>query len=401
MLEILSNKNYRIFLIGVLFNDAALILSPMIMGWVMLTISDSPLMVGMAAGLGGFGLALFSPFTGALIDRLNKKNVMIVALLCQSLISLIFGILLFVDFIKVWQLLIIAFCGGAVGSIRLTCKLAIPAELVREDQLLRASATNFFSITIMAIFAPLFGGWVLKEIGFAYAPWSACTFLVLSALIMSRIKEINSPEIQYGNTYLIDLLEGIKNLLSNKKVRVLILIVLTSETFGWSVEAMLPIIAREELGVDSVGLGYLMAAGAVGASVTSLMISLIPDVKNKGLMVTVGLIGFGLFLVLFSISDIFWLSTILLACTYGFGLCYETSINTMLQITVPPRMRGRVLSFQTFGWGFSGMAGFMTGAVALMFGAPIAIAAGGSVVAIQGVRTARNMFRIGTTHLSH
>ena len=72
----------------------------------------------------------------------------------------------------------------------------------------------------------------------------------------------------------------------------------------------------------------------------------------------------------------------------------------MLQITVPPRMRGRVLSFQTFGWGFSGMAGFMTGAVALMFGAPIAIAAGGSVVAIQGVRTARNMFRIGTTHLS-
>ena len=46
------------------------------------------------------------------------------------------------------------------------------------------------------------------------------------------------------------------------------------------------------------------------------------------------------------------------------------------------------------------MAGFMTGAVALMFGAPIAIAAGGSVVAIQGVRTARNMFRIGTTHLS-
>ena len=50
MLEILSNKNYRIFLIGVLFTDAALILSPMIMGWVMLTISDSPLMVGMAAG---------------------------------------------------------------------------------------------------------------------------------------------------------------------------------------------------------------------------------------------------------------------------------------------------------------------------------------------------------------
>ena len=50
MLEILSNKNYRIFLIGVLFNDAALILSPMIMGWVMLTISDAPLMVGMAAG---------------------------------------------------------------------------------------------------------------------------------------------------------------------------------------------------------------------------------------------------------------------------------------------------------------------------------------------------------------
>ncbi|MFL2803323.1 MAG: MFS transporter, partial [Dehalococcoidia bacterium] len=204
-------------------------------------------------------------------------------------------------------------------------------------------------------------------------------------------------QIQYGNTYLIDLMEGMKSLFSNKKVRLLIMIVLTSETFGWSVEAILPIIARDELGVDSIGLGYLMSAGAVGASITSLLISLLPEVKNKGLMVTVGLTGFGLCLILFSTSDIFWISTILLGFTYAFGLCYETSINTMLQTTVSPSMRGRALSFQTFGWGFSGMAGFMTGTIAMFLGAPIAVAAGGTVIAIQGIRTARKMFNIGVS----
>ena len=399
MFEIFSNKNFRIFYTGILLNDAVLILSPMIMGWVILSISDSPLMVGMTAGLGGCGLAFFSPFTGALIDRLNKRNVMVIALICQSVISLVFGLLLYLDSIQIWQILLIAFLSGSVASFRLTCKLAIPAELVREDQLLKASATNFFSITIMAIIAPIYGGWVLKDVGFAFAPWSCAVFLIFSAVIISRVKEIYSPQIQYGNTYLIDLMEGMKSLFSNKKVRLLIMIVLTSETFGWSVEAILPIIARDELGVDSIGLGYLMSAGAVGASITSLLISLLPEVKNKGLMVTVGLTGFGLCLILFSTSDIFWISTILLGFTYAFGLCYETSINTMLQTTVSPSMRGRALSFQTFGWGFSGMAGFMTGTIAMFLGAPIAVAAGGTVIAIQGIRTARKMFNIGVSSI--
>ena len=397
MFEIFSNKNFRIFYTGILLNDAVLILSPMIMGWVILSISDSPLMVGMAAGLGGCGLTLFSPFTGALIDRLNKRNVMVIALICQSVISLVFGSLLYLDSIQIWQILLIAFLSGSVASFRLTCKLAIPAELVKENQLLKASATNFFSITIMAIVAPVYGGWVLEEVGFAFAPWSCAVFLFFSAVIISRVKGIYSPEIQYGNTYLVDLMEGMKSLFFNKKVRLLIIIVLTSETFGWSVEAILPIIARDELGVDSIGLGYLMSAGAVGASITSLLITLLPEVKNKGLMVTVGLTGFGLGLILFSTSDIFWISTILLGLTYAFGLCYETSINTMLQTTVSPGMRGRALSFQTFGWGFSGMAGFMTGTIAMFLGAPIAVAAGGTVVAIQGIRTARKMFNVGVS----
>ena len=397
MFEIFSNKNFRIFYTGILLNDAVLILSPMIMGWVILSISDSPLMVGMAAGLGGCGLAFFSPFTGALFDRLNKRNVMVIALICQSVISLVFGSLLYLDSIQIWQILLIAFLSGSVASFRLTCKLAIPAELVKENQLLKASATNFFSITIMAIVAPVYGGWVLEEVGFAFAPWSCAVFLFFSAVIISRVKGIYSPEIQYGNTYLVDLMEGMKSLFFNKKVRLLIIIVLTSETFGWSVEAILPIIARDELGVDSIGLGYLMSAGAVGASITSLLITLLPEVKNKGLMVTVGLTGFGLGLILFSTSDIFWISTILLGLTYAFGLCYETSINTMLQTIVSPGMRGRALSFQTFGWGFSGMAGFMTGTIAMFLGAPIAVAAGGTVVAIQGIRTARKMFNVGVS----
>ena len=112
-------------------------------------------------------------------------------------------------------------------------------------------------------------------------------------------------------------------------------------------------------------------------------------------MMVVGLGGLGLFQVLFAVSSSFPASLALLGTAYALGVVFEANVVTLLQTSVPDRMRGRVLSFQAFLWGISWASGFHIGAVANAIGAPIAIAAGGGIVLLNGLRLLPSASRFG------
>lgn len=106
-----------------------------------------------------------------------------------------------------------------------------------------------------------------------------------------------------------------------------------------------------------------------------------------------GYIGFGVFLLLFAQSPWLPLSMLLLGMAYASVAVYETTLSTLLQTAVPDKMRGRVLSLQSFTWGVTGTSGFHTGAIATILGAPLAISIGGGVLVLNGVRMFRSIGR--------
>ena len=178
--------------------------------------------------------------------------------------------------------------------------------------------------------------------------------------------------------------------LATPAVRLLFLLMVTSELFGWAHEPMLPVMAGKVLEVGPTGLGYLLSAGSAGALLTSLILSAVGDIRRKGLALIMGYIGFGVFLIAFAASDWIALSLILIAIAYASVTLYETMMRTLLQTSVPDEMRGRVLSFQMFSWGFTGLSGFHTGMIATFIGAPIAITIGAGVLVLNGLRLIRS-----------
>ena len=130
--------------------------------------------------------------------------------------------------------------------------------------------------------------------------------------------------------------------------------------------------------------------GSDGATVTTVILASRSDVRSKSNLLVGGAMGFGFFLILFSWSTWLPLSLAFLAGAYASVVMYETTVNTLLQTSVPDELRGRVLSFQTMMWGVTGLAGFHTGAIASAMGAPIAIAIGGGVVILNSLRIARH-----------
>mgnify|MGYP001446815811 FL=1 len=375
---------------GLLFNDAALAIEPLALGWLVLDITNSPLWVGISAGVAGVGMTLFSPVAGVLADRYNRKHLLILSLLVQSLAAIILGILLLMDFLQLYHALLFSFVSGLTGSVKFSCKMALTLDLAGRNNLLKGIAANFFSMTIMGVVAPLAGGLILAELGMGQAFLLIGALLLVSLMVVSLLKGIESPQYR-GASHVDDFLEGVRYMFRSPSVRLLILAVMVSETFGWAVESMLPVIARDELGLGPEGFSYLMSAGALGAAVTTVTISVVPNIENKGKLILLGIIGFGIGLIVFAFSKLLILSLFCLAFTFGCGVAYESGLSTLIQEVIPDRMRGRVLSFQTFCWGFSGMAGFHAGPIAALLGAPIAVAIGGGVVALNGFRIARSL----------
>jgi len=387
---LLSNQRFRKFWLGLLFNDAALAIEPLALGWLVLDITNSPLWVGISAGVAGVGMTLFSPVAGVLADRYNRKHLLILSLLVQSLAAIILGILLLMDFLQLYHALLFSFVSGLTGSVKFSCKMALTLDLAGRNNLLKGIAANFFSMTIMGVIAPLAGGLILAESGMGQAFLLVGALLLVSLMVVSLLKGIESPQYR-GSSHVDDFLEGVRYMFRSPSVRLLILAVMVSETFGWAVESMLPVIARDELSLGPEGFSYLMSAGALGAAVTTVTISVVPNIENKGKLVLLGIIGFGIGLIVFAFSKLLILSLFCLAFTFGCGVAYESGLSTLIQEVIPDRMRGRVLSFQTFCWGFSGMAGFHAGPIAALLGAPIAVAVGGGVVALNGFRIARSL----------
>ena len=390
MFLILHNYKFRLFWVSMLFDDAGRMITPMAVGWLVLVLTDSPLWVGISAGVAGLGLTLFSPIAGVLVDRYNRRYLLFVTLVGQMACALVMGILVHTNNVSIVSVLLLAFIMGLNGATRYSSVSALTLDLVGRSNLLKGVAANFFSMTIMGVVAPVAGGWIIRSLGVPYAYYLIVGVSLVSLVILMNLKGIEAPEKELSS-HVEDLIEGAKFVFNTPIVRMLILAMLVSETFGWAVESMLPVIARDELSLGPEGLGYLMSAGAFGAVIPSIIISVVPDIKNKGMLMFIGLVCFGSGLVLFALSKQLYSSLLFIAFTMGSATVYESALSTLLQTSVPSNMRGRVLSFQTFSWGFSGMAGFHAGAIAALFSAPVAVAAGGVIVLLNGLRIGKKL----------
>lgn len=358
-------------------------------GWLALTVSNSAFWVGAAAGMGGLGLVSFSTLGGVLADRVSRRKLVIGGGLAQAGMALVLAVLILTDHVRLWQVLAVALAVGVVDAVRLPAFLALTVDVVGLSMLLKANAANFAAIGVAGMVAPLAAGALVSIWGIEWVYVAMCAaYLAGSAVLVAMPDPAPAPTAQGGprSSPWLSLKQGARYVLTTPAVRTLILMELVGEVFGWAHIWMLPVMARDVLDVGASGLGYLMSASFAGMLVTTLIISSVGELGDKGRAAVIGYGGFGLFLVLFAASRYFPLSLALIAAAYAVVAVYEATLFTLVQTIVPDEMRGRVISFQMTTWGLTGVSGFHTGAIASRVGAPLAIAIGGTVVVLNAVR---------------
>jgi MFS family permease len=333
-------------------------------------------------------------FAGHIVDQSEKRNLF---LWCIGLFSLIsFGLFFLSDtsVSTTWSqqsilhtIYAFVFFGGLLRAFFGPTIFSLVALIVPKKAYPNAATWSSSTWQMASILGPALAGFTINWIG---VHWSLCIVFVLViiafllALLITK-KPVLNPKI--GEPVLQSLKEGVRFVFKTKAILGALSLDMIAVLFGGAV-ALLPVFAQDILKVGSEGFGILRAAPAVGAFLTMLITAYIPISKKAGLKLLCAVFGFGVSIIVFGLSSIFWISV---AALFFSGVTDGVSMvirQTILQLKTPDHMRGRVSSVNSMFVGSSNELGaFESGLTAKLMGTVTAVVFGGTMTLITVVTT--------------
>ena len=365
-----------------------------IIEWQVYTLTKDPLslgIIGLMEIIPAFSMALFA---GHIVDQNEKRNLLLKCIGLFSLISLGLFLLTSPSLEKAWSarttlytIYAFVFMGGLLRAFFGPTIFSLVALIVPKKAYPNAATWNSSTWQMASVLGPAFAGFTINWLG---VHWSLCIvfgLVILSFILLFGIskKPILNPKI--GEPVMQSLKEGVRFVFKTKAILGALSLDMVAVLFGGAV-ALLPIFAQDILEVGSEGFGMLRAAPAVGAFMTMLITAYIPISKNAGLKLLVAIFGFGLSIIVFGLSSVFWISVVALffsGVTDGVSMVIR---QTILQLKTPDHMRGRVSSVNSMFVGSSNELGaFESGVTAKLMGTVTAVVFGGTMTLITVLTT--------------
>ena len=365
-----------------------------IIEWQVYSMTKNPMslaIIGLMEVIPAVSMALFA---GHIVDQKEKRNLLAKCIAAFSLISLGLFLLTWPKIVGDWStnsilysIYALVFFGGFLRSFFGPTIFSLIALLVPKRVYPNAATWSSSTWQMAGVLGPAFAGLSINWIGVHWSLSIVFGLVLLSLLILFKIppKPILNPKI--GEPVMQSLKEGVRFVFKTKAILGAITLDMVAVLFGGAV-ALLPIFAQDILEVGSQGFGVLRAAPAVGAFLTMLVTAFIPISKNAGMKLLVAIFGFGICIIAFGLSSVFWISVVALffsGVTDGVSMVIR---QTILQLKTPDHMRGRVSSVNSMFIGSSNELGaFESGLAAKLIGPVAAVVFGGTMTLITVVTT--------------
>ncbi|MDC6365219.1 MULTISPECIES: MFS transporter [Flavobacteriaceae] len=388
-------KEFNIFLVVRFAMVFAWSMQFIVIEWQVYSLTKDPLalgIIGLMEVIPAVGMALFA---GHVVDQKEKRNLLIKCIIGFSIISL--GLFLISDpsleaSISKRKILYITyalvFLGGLVRAFIGPTVFSLIALIVPKKIYPNAATWSSSTWQFASVLGPALAGFSIGWIG---VHWSMCVifaFSLIALLFLFKIpqKPILNPKI--GEPVFQSLKDGLNFVFSSKAIFGALTLDMVAVLFGGAV-ALLPVYAQDILHVGSEGFGILRAAPAVGASITMLGSTRFPLHKNAGKKLLWAVFGFGVCILVFGVSKLFWLSVVALFLSGAVDGVSMIIRQTILQLKTPDNMRGRVASVNSIFVGSSNELGaFESGLAAKLLGTVTAVVFGGCMTLLTVGTTA-------------
>jgi len=394
----LGIRNFRFLLIGTVFSNAAQWIQQVTLSWIIYDLTGSGTMLGSINAVRSVASLGMIPAAGVLIDRVNRRLLMLSTNGWLLTISLALGLILLSGRSHIWYLFVFAFLGGLAQTIDMTLRQVVVFDLVPRSHAPNAIALVQTGWSLMRSFGPGIGGFLLLWFG------PGGNFLIQAgayALITISIVQIQFPPRKSGmvrSSPLQNIREGIRYVAKSRVTRTFMLMGFILPLFIIPVFNILsPIYAKDVFHGEADVLGFLLSSVGVGGIIGGVVTASLGRVERRGLVQLASLFLLSLSLIAFAFSTTLWTALPLLALAGFFEMIFLTTNQTLLQLSIPNDLRGRVTSVVNLNAALSPLGGLVAGGGSDLFGGPkmitiilCSIAAGIAVCVFLGSPTVRN-----------
>jgi MFS family permease len=378
----LRHRNFRLFFGGQSISLIGTWMTRIATAWLVYRLTKSALLLGTVSFMGQIPTFLLAPFAGVWIDRLNRRQVLVWTQALSMVQSLALAAMTLSGRITIPWLLALSAMQGMINAFDMPGRQSFMVKMVEDRRdLQNAIAINSSMVNMARLVGPSLAGMLIAitSEGWCFLIDGISYLAVIASLLAMRL---HTPPVERKPTStLTELKAGWTYVSEFLPVRTILLLFAVVSLMGMPFVVLMPIFAAQVLHGGPHTLGFLMGAMGVGALASAL--SLAARKSVRGLVRIIPLAGavFGLGLIGFGLSRVFWLS-MLMVLVAGIGMMQGmASSNTVIQTIVSEDKRGRVMSYYTMA--FVGMAPFgslLAGTMAHAFGAPRTVIVSGSVV---------------------
>lgn len=372
---------YRRFLLGAFVGSVGSWIQTTSSGWLVLQLTDSPGLLGLASAANALPTLLLSLQAGVLADRLDRRRLLVSTQLLSASVAAILFLLVVLDAVVFWHVLALTLLAGSAQALATPAFMATIGSLVDRRVLGNAVALNSAQFNLSRMLGPTLAAAAIALGGLAVAFFANALAFLGGALLLLRLPIVRPEAAEKSEASAWrHLLDGFDYVRRDSSVATLLLLATAPGLFLLNYVPLMPVYARDILGVGAPGLGMLNAAMGIGALAGALGVAVLRPSGGSGRLMIRGLAVAATALAVFAVSRWLPLSLAALALLGAAQVAYYATTNTLIQSLVPEDLRGRVMSLYILtALGFIPVGNLLAGAVAERLGAPAALTGGALV----------------------
>ena len=377
----LRYPDFRVLWVSTVSNQLGQGIQHVVLGWLVFDLTDSGGMVGVIYALRSAPNLIVGFAAGSITDWLDRRTLMRGVAWGQMLVASVLALLAFSGRLELWHLMLLTFMLGTLHAFWTTARQVYVYDIVGPVGLMNGLALTSLAQRVGGIAGALLAG-VLIGLWGSGAPFLAMAVsYAVGAMILYQLRHRGESAPQVREPILQNAVNYFRALRTNKTMLSLMVSTAAAEALGFSHQVVLPILAKDVLHVGAIGLGVLTAFRFVGGALGVVFLTVLGEVRRRGVLLLTMLVLFAVGQMLLSQSPNFWMALLLVALVNLIGQSIDILHHVLLQLSVANEQRGRAMGSWIVGIGTAPLGQLEIGYLAGATGARTALLANGIALA--------------------
>lgn len=382
-------RDFRLLELATGLSSVGMMGEQVVLGWLTLTLTDSPFMVGVALGARMVPHLLVGIPAGLIADRVERKRLLIATGAAQAVAAVTLGLLVLMGAVQVWQVLVLTFAAGCCRTVQEVSRQSYAHDLVGGAELLNGLALLGLAMRAGGLVGSLIAGALTARLGSGVAYFAVAAGYLSGVLSLRSVQPGRRGRSAARGSAWAHFLGFAGAFRGNRSLPGLIALTAGAEVLGFSHQALLPSLARDVLDVGADGLGVMTAARSVGGVLGLVFIMRLGQIRGNGTLFQAVLFLFGGSLVALGIAPGFVSVVLILVVVNAMGALADILSQSLIQLSVPSDLRGRAGGAWILAVGTAPLGQLLIGALATLLGVGAALGLSGvALIAVAGAGAA-------------